>query len=112
MHYEQRPAQCADPPVQIRRPDILDEMSPERQRFAPDQERRLPFFEGAFDKSVVVVLNVGWLVRGADADHGTHTVEQVRGGNDCRAAEGVSDKFADATSRPFHNPDSLSSVLY
>src|SRR5829696_9992596 len=87
-------------------------MPPERQRFAPDQERRLPFFEDAFDKSVVVVLNVGRLVRGADAHHGTHTVDQVRGGNDCRAAEGVPDKQPDATSGPFHKPHRLSGVLY
>src|SRR5215213_4311688 len=98
--------------VQIRRSDILDEMPPERQCFAPDQERCLPFFKGAFDKSVVVVLNVGWLVRGADAHHGTHTVDQVCSGNDCRAAEGVPDKQPDATSGPFHKPHRLSGVLY
>src|SRR5215218_3844841 len=112
MHHEQRPAQCADPPVRIRLSDILDEMPPERQCFAPDQERRLPFLEDAFYKSVIVLLNVGRLVRGTHAHHGTHTVDHVRSGNEYRAAKGVPDKQPDATSGPFHKPHPLSGVVY
>jgi hypothetical protein len=92
MHHEQRPAQCADPLAQIRRAYILDEVPPERECFAADQERRLSFFEDALDEGVVIVFDVGRLVRRADAHDSAHSVDQVCCGDDRGAAEGVPDE--------------------
>jgi hypothetical protein len=51
-----------------------------------------PSLKDAFDEGVVVVLNVGRLVRRADAHDGAHIVDQVCSGDDRGAAEGVPDQ--------------------
>ena len=74
-HYDQRPFQRADLFAQVARPDVLDEVPPQGERLAADQERRLPFGEDSFHKRVVVVLHVPGIVRRADAGHRTHQLE-------------------------------------
>jgi hypothetical protein len=92
MHDKQRPAQGADPLAQIRGAYVLDEVPPERECLAADQERRFTFSEDAFDEGVVVVFNVGRLVWRADAHDGAHTVDQVGSGDDGGTTEGVPDE--------------------
>ena len=89
--------------VQVRRTYILDEVPPERQCLAADQERRLAFSEDAFDQGVVVVLDMGRLVRRADAHHGAYGVDQVGGGDDGGPAEGVPDEEPDSWPDPSMN---------
>jgi hypothetical protein len=92
MHNKQRPAKGSDATSQIRRPDILDEVPPEGQGLATNQERRLAFLENPFQQGVVVVFNMSWLVWRADAHHGTHLIDQMRCSYDRRTAEGVADE--------------------
>ena len=48
VHHDQRPFQRADLFAQVGRPDVLDEVPPQGERLAADQERRLPFGEDSF----------------------------------------------------------------
>src|SRR3954451_19193174 len=95
VHHQERPAQCADPLVQICRPDVLYEVAPERQGLAADQKRRLTIGENPFDERVVDVLDVSRLVRRADARDRTYRLDRMGGGYHRGATERVADEQAD-----------------
>ncbi len=74
----------------------------EGQRLAADEERRLALGVDALAQRVVVVLDVGGLVRGADAGHRHDLRAMVGRGDDRRAPEGVSDEQAYLAARGVH----------
>ena len=58
VHHQQRPTQRADLLVQVRRAHVLDEVPPQGERLAADEEGCLAVGEDPFDEGVVGVLDM------------------------------------------------------
>ena len=80
----------------------------------PTRERRLAVCLDSCHQRVVVVLDVAGVVRRADAGHRLHGRALVGGGDDRRAAEGVTDQqphFAAGVVHELHRADGVGDLV-
>ena len=110
VHDQEGSAQRADLLTQVGRAHVLDEVPPQGERLAADQERRLAVGEDPLHEDVVVVLDVAGIVRRPDARHGAHRVDLVRRGDDRRPAEGVPHQEPHLAAGLVHEPHRLRGV--
>src|SRR4051794_11928431 len=98
--------------LQIRRPNVFDEMAPERQRFPTSQEGGFTLVQNSLHERVVVVFDVSRLVGRADARDSPYAFCLLRGGEDCRATKGMPDQQPRVLSGSGHEVHGFDSVPY